>query len=121
VHVADGWYPFLENLFGLWRGENHTAPSRTDLPVRPVPSGAGPRSQRRPHPRPTRGRGQRAARPPRVCVGDGKRARGKPIQDPHPAGSGYTATGRPTPTGAGQRRRGNAPTQDTSLTRFLNG
>ena len=26
-----------------------------------------------------------------------------------------TATGRPTPTGAGQRRRGNAPTQDTFL------
>src|ERR1700738_1535375 len=26
-----------------------------------------------------------------------------------------TATGRPTPTGAGQCRRGNAPTQDTSL------
>jgi len=26
-----------------------------------------------------------------------------------------TATGRPTPTGAGQRRRGNAPTQDTLL------
>jgi putative transposase len=24
-----------------------------------------------------------------------------------------TATGKPTPTGAGQRRRGNAPTQDT--------
>jgi hypothetical protein len=26
-----------------------------------------------------------------------------------------TATGRPTPTGAGQRRRSNAPTQDTFL------
>ena len=29
-----------------------------------------------------------------------------------------TATGRPTPTGAGQRRRGNTPTQDTLLPVF---
>jgi len=63
--------------------------------------------RRRPQPRPTRGRGQRAARPPRVCVGDGKRARGKPTQDPHYAGSGYrhgkTHTNRCGSTSARQR------------------
>jgi putative transposase len=39
---------------------------------------------------------------------------GNPCQ-PRTARAAGTAPGRPTPTGAGQRRRGNAPTQDTLL------
>jgi putative transposase len=36
-------------------------------------------------------------------------------QQTHTLRAAGTATGRPTPTGAGQRRRSNAPTQDTFL------
>jgi putative transposase len=39
---------------------------------------------------------------------------GNPHKTRTPRAAG-TATGRPTPTGAGQRRRGNAPAQDTFL------
>jgi putative transposase len=65
--------------------------------------------RRRPQPRPTRGRSQRAARP------------NEPEGNPHKTRTSRaagTATGRPTPPGAGQRWRGNAPTQDTFLQVF---
>jgi putative transposase len=44
--------------------------------------------------------------------------RNEPEGNPHKTRTSWaagTATGRPTPTGAGQRRRGNAPTQNTPL------
>jgi transcription initiation factor TFIIIB Brf1 subunit/transcription initiation factor TFIIB len=76
--------------------------------------------RRRPQPRPTRGRGQRAARPPRGGVGDAKRARWKPTQDPHLAGSGYrhgtTHTTRCRSTPAQQRAD-----SGHVFTHFLNG
>jgi putative transposase len=55
-----------------------------------------------------------AARPPRVCGATVNEPEGNPHQTRTSRAAG-TATGRPTPTGAGQRRRGNAPAQDTLL------
>src|SRR4030081_1639148 len=55
-----------------------------------------------------------AARPPRVAWATVNEPDGNPHQTRTSRAAG-TATGRPTPTGAGQRRRGNAPTQDTFL------
>jgi putative transposase len=55
-----------------------------------------------------------AARPPRVCGATVNEPDGNP-QETRFARAAGTATGRPTPTGAGQRRRGNAPAQDTFL------
>jgi putative transposase len=55
-----------------------------------------------------------AARPPRVAWATVNEPDGNPHKTRISRAAG-TATGRPTPTGAGQRRRGNAPTQDTFL------
>src|SRR4030081_2205563 len=54
------------------------------------------------------------ARPPRVAWATVTEPDGNPHKTRTSRAAG-TATGRPTPTGAGQRRRGNAPTQDTFL------
>src|ERR1700716_4156896 len=56
--------------------------------------------------------GVAASRPPRVAWATVNEPDGNPHQTRTTRAAG-TATGRPTPTGAGQRRRGNAPTQDT--------
>jgi putative transposase len=55
-----------------------------------------------------------AARPPRVAWATVNEPDGNPHKTRTLRAAG-TATGRPTPTGVGQRRRGNAPAQDTLL------
>jgi hypothetical protein len=75
--------------------------------------------RRRPQPRPARGRGCGGTSSP-SCVGDGKRARWKPTQDPHLAGSGYRHGKTHT------NRRGSTPARQRTnsghvFTRFLNG
>jgi putative transposase len=80
--------PVVQDLFGLWCGENQAAPVRTDLPLRRVRTRARSRSQRRPQPRRTCRAGHRWHVLPE-SRGDGKRARWKPAPDPHRVGSGY--------------------------------
>src|ERR1700704_3048029 len=75
--------------------------------------------RRRPQPRPARGRGCDGTSSP-SCVGDGKRARWKPAQDPHLAGSGYRH-GKTHTTWRGSPPARQRADSGHVFTRFLNG
>ena len=86
VHIADRWYPSSKTCSAC--GVVKAKLRLSERTLRSVRSRARSRPQRRPQPRPARGRGCGGTSSP-SCVGDGKRARWKPAQDPHLAGSGY--------------------------------
>src|SRR6267154_5689208 len=114
VHVADRWYPSSKTCSACGVVKAKLRLSERTFRCDQCGLVLDRDLRRRPPPRPTRGRGQRAARPPRVAWATINEPDGNPHKTRTTRAAG-TATGRPTPTGAGQRRRGNAPTQDTFL------
>src|SRR4030081_147433 len=81
VHLADRWYPSSKTCSACGVVTATLRLSERTFRCDQCPLVLDRDLRRRPQPRPARGRGQRAARPPRVCVGDGKRARWKPERD----------------------------------------
>src|SRR3981189_326191 len=80
VHIADRWYPSSKTCSACGVVKAKLRLSERTFRCDKCDFVLDRDLRRRPQPRPTRGRGQQ---------GDGKRARWKPTQDPHYAGSGY--------------------------------